>query len=484
MSQLFGSSPPPRRRLRKFAWTFLILIGCAAAFVGWAAYQSNVKLREAMAEAAMDVPHWQLPELETRRADIPPSENSALVIQNGHRLIAGNKYSQQQQEWEEAIDELTHCPTARANEQQIEALNSSMKPFAAAMVEFDKLKDLPRGRYPLKISEDIVSTLLPHTQNARTVARTLRFASLQRIEAGNVAGAADALVGGFNAGRSVGEEPFLISYLVRVACDAIGLATCERFLAQTEADDATLARVQAIIELELSESMFLNSLRGERALGFGYLEYLKSNPSKAQSIGIVAAPNSGTLIEQWLVYVPGMITRYQIDALKNMNQAVRIAHLPYEEYPDNFADWEKKVKNLSGLARMLLPSVVKVSQAAVRHQAQLRCMQVAVAAERYRLQFKKWPEKLDELVDAKFIKAVPLDPFDGKPLRWKVVDEGRLVYSVGQDRIDNGGNIDRDAMFKDGGDIGYRLYNVDKRRQPPRPVKAKASDGNPGPGSQ
>src|SRR5206468_2363231 len=120
-------------------------------------------------------------------------------------------------------------------------------------------------------------------------------------------------------------------------------------------------------------------------------------------------------VEEWLVYVPGMVVRGQADMLRHMNEAVRIARRQYEEHQDALAAWDKKTKDLSFLAKQISPSVIKVSQAALRHQAQLRCMQVAFAAERFRLQYKKWPDKLDDLVAAKLIAAVPLDPFDAQP---------------------------------------------------------------------
>jgi hypothetical protein len=464
-------------------WTLLVFTACVAAFGGWAVYQSGRKLRDAMAEAAHDDPHWEMNDLCERRATLHDADNSAVALQAGHRLVGNNKYTPQQQALDDAIDDLPRYPAARANEQQNEALTGLLKPYAAAIVEYRKVKDMPNGRHPLTISPDVVSTLLPHAQHARGAARALRLDAFQRMEAGDAVGSADSIIAGFNAGRSIGDEPFLISGLVRIACDSIAIIACERFLAQVDADDATLARLQAIIELELRDPIFLNSIRGERGFGFAFLQYLKENPSKGSSLRLTTGPGSGMTTEEWLVYVPGMVARSQADILKHMNEAVRIARRPYEEYQGAYEAWDKKSKDLSFLARQFAPGVLGVYRAALRHQAQLRCMQVAFAAERYRLQNEKWPEKLDDLVTAKLIAAVPLDPFEAKPLRWKVVDDGRVIYSVGQDRTDNGGNIDHELMNKDGSDIGFRLYDPDKRRQPPRPPKPKEPAENPDPGS-
>ena len=61
----------------------------------------------------------------------------------------------------------------------------------------------------------------------------------------------------------------------------------------------------------------------------------------------------------------------------------------------------------------------------------MRCMVVALACERYRLNHseKTWPASLEELVKAKLLDAVPVDPMDNQPLRYRRTKEGIVVYS-------------------------------------------------------
>ena len=62
----------------------------------------------------------------------------------------------------------------------------------------------------------------------------------------------------------------------------------------------------------------------------------------------------------------------------------------------------------------------------------------ALAVERYRLARGSLPETLGQLVPG-YLAAVPIDPFDGLPLRFQRTDRGSAVYSVGEDRKDDGG---------------------------------------------
>jgi hypothetical protein len=60
--------------------------------------------------------------------------------------------------------------------------------------------------------------------------------------------------------------------------------------------------------------------------------------------------------------------------------------------------------------------------------------------KRYQLKHGNYPADLISLVP-EFIPAVPLDPVDGQPLRYRLNADGTfLLYSVGENGKDDGGN--------------------------------------------
>jgi hypothetical protein len=61
------------------------------------------------------------------------------------------------------------------------------------------------------------------------------------------------------------------------------------------------------------------------------------------------------------------------------------------------------------------------------------------AVERYRLLHGRPPESLAQLVPD-LVANIPRDPFDGQPLRYRADPDRYLVYSVGEDRRDDGGD--------------------------------------------
>ena len=71
-------------------------------------------------------------------------------------------------------------------------------------------------------------------------------------------------------------------------------------------------------------------------------------------------------------------------------------------------------------------------------QVQFDLARTALALERFRLPTGARPERMEELVP-RYLPQVPLDPFDGQPIRYRRRQAGYLLYSVGPDGQDNDG---------------------------------------------
>lgn len=72
-------------------------------------------------------------------------------------------------------------------------------------------------------------------------------------------------------------------------------------------------------------------------------------------------------------------------------------------------------------------------------EAHRRIATTALALHRYRLAHGCWPRQLADLTPS-YLSAVPQDPFDGHPLRYRIDEADRfLLYSIGPDGQDQGG---------------------------------------------
>ncbi len=88
-----------------------------------------------------------------------------------------------------------------------------------------------------------------------------------------------------------------------------------------------------------------------------------------------------------------------------------------------------------------------------------------VAAERCRLARGTWPPALEALVPD-FLAKVPADPFGGEPLRYRRLEDRIVIYSVGEDGQDDGGEMESTSPPDTSRELGFRLWNPPARRQP------------------
>jgi hypothetical protein len=75
-----------------------------------------------------------------------------------------------------------------------------------------------------------------------------------------------------------------------------------------------------------------------------------------------------------------------------------------------------------------------------RAQTEEGIVRTAIALERYRLKHHAYPTSLRDLLPV-LLQQVPIDCMDGRDLRYRLNPDGTyLLYSVGEDGVDNGGD--------------------------------------------
>lgn len=427
-------------------------------------------LRSAVAEADELDPGWRWEDLQKKGAAVPDAENAALRVEAAYQLLPKDwlkdpSSTEDEPDKKTLLEEIQELePSVLLKEEQVAGLRAKLKRVHTALSDARSLAGLPMGRFPTTAPEDALSGLEVQ-QHPRALANLLWLdaALLAHDKQSDTALASCRAL--LNAGRSIGDEPFIIPHLVRIACQRVATAAIERTLAQGEASEGALAITQQLFVDEVKQPNLLHALRGERAVGdlrIGWMEAgdprgIGGNSAAGQSIFY-------PLMTSWL-------TENRALYLTFMTEAVEIAKLPPDEQSNRFQELDRKVKALPQSYRTVfvvlsMPAVMKVVDSHCRSRADLRCVLTALAVERYRLAHGRWPETLEQLVP-NFLAEVPKDPYDRKPLRFKHLDDGVLIYSVGPDGKDDGGKIDRQKYATPGSDMGFRLWNVDSRRQPP-----------------
>ena len=131
---------------------------------------------------------------------------------------------------------------------------------------------------------------------------------------------------------------------------------------------------------------------------------------------------------------------------------VFLRYLHNHEAGDTRELTETLTHNVSGI---LLPAVGPAQKSYAKLRIRHNLVDTALRVEKYRAVNHSYPAKLEDLVP-EYAERVPMDMADGKPLRYRLLPAGFLLYSVGANLTDEGG----EGAGPDDGDIAIRLDRV------------------------
>lgn len=294
-------------------------------------------------------------------------------------------------------------------------------------------------RYPVRLASGFAA-LLPHTQALRTPSRMLRLQALVRAHEGDAHGAFDSLMAILKAAQSLENEPLLISSLVHAAIVSNGLQSIRELTPCVAFTDEELQRFQTEIRRIRSPKLLHRALAMERAMGNDVFQ----NPGQMGHIGV-----DPSLAHLSLLSGPGD----QLAYLDLMRRFIDAAKLDLPQSLDAALDVENDLKKVAGgkflrlqrpLTTMFVPAVMASFNADARTHADCRITDVFIAVERFRRNHdRQQPPSLEALVPD-FLPELPIDPFDGLPLRFRLDSTDVVIYSIGPDRKDNGGQVEND----------------------------------------
>jgi hypothetical protein len=394
----------------------------------------NRRLATARAHAEADDPDWTWERLNAARPKPPEGKNGADLIPRIKKLTPdawGKEFATP--EWQADLEVPSNV---RYAPRVLDRVRAELNGAAEAVTLARALQECPFGYRTLELKPNVFDTLLPDTQHTRSVFNLLRWDAALAVEDGNPSRAAEDLLALLNASRSIGDEPFLISQLVRMA----------------------------------GRGVLVKAVEGDRATFDRLFENLQAGDISAASLSNGTSSQNPLDRLSWWHYranLPGD----RAFALKWMSSFVEAARRPIHEQPALVAAIPPPPKDPSHvMSRLLLPAVEKVAQAHWRTTALERCAVLGIACERFRQKHHLWPNDLNELVPA-FVSEIPLDPYDGRPLRYAKTDSGVVVFSVGKWPANQArpGVPVAPSGLPDGIEIGFPLWDQDRRRQPAPP---------------
>jgi hypothetical protein len=312
-----------------------------------------------------------------------------------------------------------------------------------------------------KLPEMLFSLTLRHYTSSQALVRALCLRARAAIDAKQGAEAARSLLAVLKIAQASEAEPILIGLLVGSSAEAMMNEVVWLGLREKAFADEDLRLLHQALSTHDLDQALLHACRGEMAFGLNAMDYLQDVAAGKKDAGqdVAAAFASehqalfrnairlapGGLFDHWKSAVIELEWHQMIAPLRQggIAAAVKAAQavntdLNVKQNPLLHPDYI--------MARIVIPAIASVSSAVLLVQARERQALAAIALERFYLKHARYPAALQELVP-EFAPAIPLDPSDGKALRYRTTPPGRYkLWCVGLDGKDDDGEIKKNAL--------------------------------------
>jgi len=100
----------------------------------------------------------------------------------------------------------------------------------------------------------------------------------------------------------------------------------------------------------------------------------------------------------------------------------------------------------------IAPAIARSVEIEYRSRTEMQALITTLAIQRYNTDKNKYPATLSEIKSAGYLNELPKDPFSDKSLVYKKTDEGFIIYSIGGDFDDDGGQQSKWGLGEENGD--------------------------------
>jgi len=290
----------------------------------------------------------------------------------------------------------------------------------------------------------------------RTVSRVLVLVARLRVEEGDSSAAVRIVQQQARLDAVLACQPRALTHISRVNLRSMLCVSIEDLLNLTELPDAELRALEAAIRA-WPDTDLRATLVAERVLTRAALDD--------------SAAGRTTDGWAWERFTPILWRRIDLQFLHLWRRIIDSVGPPDRVTIANLEATQAYVERQRGVGAVplsiLMPSQVSMARNWVRDAALRRALVALIACDRYRVAHGRWPESLEALVPA-YLDAVPDDPFGDGPLGYgPLAGGGVMVWSVGADGVDDGGDLRKlepDAgVRRQAADIGFVLLDPERR---------------------
>jgi hypothetical protein len=338
------------------------------------------------------------------------------------------------------------------------AVLAALKPLEPKFAELRMASARPQSVYPVVYYlNNPWGILLPHLAYIKGTCLRLDLRACAELAAGQNDRALEDVRLTLRLGDSLNTEPFLISYLVRIAVLQIASHSVWEGLAEHHWTEAQLNDLEEMFQRYNVIGDMKYPLDGERAAGIltpdllSHGQFTLTELTGGNSSGGAAAASAlGRILPG------GWYDMEKLSYCRLYNLQLQGAFDPHDKrvFPTQVAANSKALNDAFAgrnpidtifirhqlLSTILLPALANLPKRSAHGQVEVDETVLACALERYRLAHGQFPESLEAL-PAEYLSMPLHDPITGAAYKYRRDKDSFVLYSVGWNEIDDGGKV-------------------------------------------
>jgi hypothetical protein len=437
-----GQKEGGKRRNRAFgcvvAGGVLFLIVVAAIAFGGVIYTSWLDRRIAELEQRIRDKGQPvtLEELAATYPEVPDEENAALDYTEA--LARYEKIDPNVDRTSRLMPRVRDADSEERLPEELRVQIADMvKELEPVFAQLDVAATKHRARFDIDFTQP-ADRLLPRLADMREFARLECLRQRLAVTNEDVVLASQCQRNTVAIAESLRTEPFDISQLVRASIHLMAADSLAYWLNHAEPPESVLHELATHYRNAEDPEALITAFVGERCTTTHYIsDILHARESGPRRVGRRFFPLNYWLSNQSLNKVNRMRLLTAYEPLVELSDA---------SWPERLEFWSKNTKPEPesefspsiDLVKTFIPMSYRCIPALAKRDAVLGMAQTALAIELYRSENGHLPDHLDALAPH-YLPEVPEDPFDGLPLRYTKLEPGYRLYTVYEDRVDDGG---------------------------------------------
>ena len=382
--------------------------------------------------------------------------------------------------FDDQYDFCTSNPWTKDESSEMDLWLTAAEPFLNRIIQSAEQRDHYYNPYIVSAADraqpspELISILLPGALHTREIVRGLALLANRRIAEGRIDEAIRVSRVIHRIGRLSSVGGTLIEGLVGIAIDGIGFELDNRLITTPSISKASLSKLQSQLEklppmsslaekVDLTERyMYLDTTIALARHGPQVLSLVTDGSASDENpvLSSFAKTFSNSLIDWDLVLMNG---NYWYDEFRRINDIESFAQRAIEnsKLEQRLTALRVEVGSPSAIAKqilfsgksisqitsiqmsnilvsLLLPALQSAISAEIRIDARMGITLTACALQAYHRDNKRYPDSLAALGGV-YIDKLPVDPFRGKSLRYRLQGDKFLLYSVGPNLKDEDG---------------------------------------------